>query len=395
MKLDILRGDFDKLGLSKLSAERVRSTNYHLTDYMEEALIRHATLAQTFGIRKEEIAALRKNEAGFRKLMGTPFMAVVPTITAAEDWKALVAGRTTTLAVDKVQVQMPILDSVDKILLYHNNRAYVWLMVELLHASMLAAPLLGISLELAHYLRGLPQHQLDLAVNRIQFPLFRWRISDPFFFIEHSADRVSYDLLGHYFMRFSQLRVEKPEGKQGWTHLRLDRLQTDVYCMMLTAMGCRASSVASLLSINSAKARKIYIEHHGESSPCGQMPSSVAWHFESSNARIQSTVFLWLYRICISQDAKVPEALIAAYNVTAQAFASDLRLTADRASYLARTMAEESEVSLAACRCCGTDYLIANSGSRIELSRSYACPVCSGTLSAAPWRRRRRGGDAQ
>src|SRR5438105_15883210 len=118
MKLDILRGDFDKLGLAKLSAERIRSTNYHLTDYMEEALIRHAAFAQTFGIRKEEIEALRRNEPAFRKVMGMPFMTVVPTIGAVADWKSLVSGRTTTLAVDKIKHQTPVLDSVDKILLY-------------------------------------------------------------------------------------------------------------------------------------------------------------------------------------------------------------------------------------------------------------------------------------
>ncbi|KAI3611789.1 hypothetical protein D8I24_0047 (plasmid) [Cupriavidus necator H850] len=394
MKLDILRGDFDKLGLARLSAERIRSTNYHLTDYMEEALIRHAAFAQTFGIRKEEIEALRRNEPAFRKVMGMPFMTVVPTIGAVADWKSLVSGRTTTIAVDKIKHQTPVLDSVDKILLYHNNRAYVWLMVELLHASILAAPLLGISLELAQYLRELPQHHLDLAVSRIQFPIFRWRIAEPVFFIEHGSDRTSYDLLGHYFMQFSQARAEKTEAKQDWTRLRLERLQSDVYCRMLTAMGCRASSVASLLSINPAKARKIYLEHHGASSTCGQMPSSVAWHFESSTARVQSTLFLWLYRICVSEGANVPEALIAAYNVTQQTFDVDLRLTADRASYLARTMAEESELSLAACRNCGTDYLIANSAPRIELSRSYSCPACFGTLSSAPWRRRNRGGES-
>ncbi|MFS8981160.1 FlhC family transcriptional regulator [Cupriavidus necator] len=394
MKLNIMRGDFDKVGLAKLSAERIRSTNYHLTDYMEEALIRHAAFASTFGIRKEEIESLRKNEPAFRMLMGMPFMTVVPTINSVEDWKSIVSGRTTTVAVDKIRQQTPALDSVDKILLYHNNRAYVWLMVELLHASILAAPLLGISLELAEYLRYLPQHHLDLAVSRIQFPIFRWRIAEPVFFIEHGADRTSYDLLAHYFMRFSQIDLGKQEGKQEWTRLRLDRLQTDVYGRLLTGMGCRASSVASLLSINPAKARKLYLEQQGESSPCGQMPSSVAWHFESSSARVQSTVFLWLYRVCANTGANVPEALIAAYDVVAQTFGSDLRLTADRATYLARTMAEESELSLAACRACGTDYLIANSAPRIELSRSYACPACSGTLSSSPWRRRQRGGES-
>lgn len=388
MKIDILRGDFDKLGLSKVSAERIRSTNYHLTDYMEEALIRHQSFAQTFGLKKEDIETLRQNEPSFRKLMGAPFMVVSPTLGDVADWKSVIGGGTTTIAVDKIRQQTPSLDSVDKILLYYNNRAYVWLLVELLHASILAAPLLGISLELANYLRELPQHQLDIAVSRIHFPVFRWRLADPVVLIEYAADRMSYDLLGHYFMRFSQLRIEKLEGRQDWTHLRLDRLRSDVYCSLLTGMKCRASSVASLLNLNAAKARKAYIENHGQSSPCGQMPSSVAWHFESANTRVQSTLFLWLYRICISMEANVPEALIAAYNVTERALEPDLRLTPDRASYLARTMAVESEVSLAPCRSCGTDYLIANSASRIELSRSYACPACSGVLSMAPTRRR-------
>jgi hypothetical protein len=132
MKIDILRGDFDKLGLSKVSAERIRSTNYHLTDYMEEALIRHQSFAQTFGLKKEDIETLRQNEPSFRKLMGSPFMVVSPTLGDVADWKSLIGGGTTTIAVDKVRQQTPSLDSVDKILLYYNNRAYVWLLVELL-----------------------------------------------------------------------------------------------------------------------------------------------------------------------------------------------------------------------------------------------------------------------
>jgi len=391
MKLNLMRGDFEKLGLSRKSAERVRSTNYHLTDYMGEALLRHPSFAETFGVKKEEVDRLRDNPEYFRKLMAGPFMVVIPTLTEIADWQCLIRGSTTTLAVDKVKRQMPILESLDKAMLYYNNRAYIWLMAELLNASILAAPLLGMSQELATYLRDLPQHELDLAVSRITFPLFRWRLQDQVFFMEYSTNRMSSELLAHYFMRFPHLRAARPEKRQEWTYLRLDRLHTDVYCSLLTIMGCRASSVSSLLNIPAAKARKTYMEIHGQSSPCGQMPSSVGWFFEKTPARVQATLFLWLYRLCLNQDANVPEALIAAYNILEKAFSSDLRLAPDRACYLARATAEETEVSIAPCRSCGTDYLIANAGPKIELSGSFCCPSCNGTLSAPA--RGRRGDD--
>ncbi|MCM2248733.1 hypothetical protein, partial [Klebsiella pneumoniae] len=87
---------------------------------------------------------------------------------------------------------------------------------------ILAAPLLGISKELAVYLRSLPQHVLDLAISRVDFPMFRWRLDSKRFWIDFETARVSPDAIGHHFLATVPMRADRIEAKQSWSNLRLD-----------------------------------------------------------------------------------------------------------------------------------------------------------------------------
>lgn len=78
--------------------------------------------------------------------------------------------------------------------------------------------------------------------------------------------------------------------------------------------------------------------------------------------------------------ANVPESLIAAYDLFDKFFGTASKISADRACHICRTLSTEATLELSPCRACRTPYLIANAAPRIELSHTFSCPGCSGTL---------------
>lgn len=381
---------FNGLKLSRMTQDRIRSANYYLTDFLTEALGSHRDFELTLRVSKKNLDSIRTNEAAYRDLMGTSFLVVTPTLTEVNDWKSLTDHTTSTLAIDKLRKDTPRLNGQDQIRLFYNNRQYLWMLVELLHTSVLAAPLLGISQELADYLRKVPQHVLDLGIAQVEFPIFRWRISSKLFWTEYQSDRVSPEALAHYFLASTPVRADRLEHKHSWSNLRLHRYQSKVYSEMLIRQHCRASTVGSLLAISPATSRRLYMEIHGVSSPSGKVPSSLNWYFEAPTYRQQATMMVSLYRMALATGANVPAAFIAAFDVMQSLFGSDLKLTADRACHICRAMASSAEVELAPCRICSTPYLIANTGPRIELSHNFACPSCSASLSHQTVAKRKR-----
>ena len=82
---------------------------------------------------------------------------------------------------------MPTVDVLTAREIYYYNCTYVSLLKDVLHMSVVAAPLLGISFELAEYLMDLPIGRLEAAIGAITFPLFRWRFAEQLFWTEYSA----------------------------------------------------------------------------------------------------------------------------------------------------------------------------------------------------------------
>ncbi|BDB30094.1 MULTISPECIES: FlhC family transcriptional regulator [Cupriavidus] len=372
--------EFERLRLTRMTCDRIRSANYHLTDHLAELLGAHPELEQMLHIGKGGVDKVRKAEATQRDLMGTPFLVVVPTLSEVQDWRCLSENTTTTLAVDTLRSQLPGWTNDDKLRLFYNNRHYIWLMVELLHVSILAAPLLGITKELAEYLRSLPQHVLDTAIARVDFPIFRWRLHSKTFWIDFDSSRLGTDSKGHHFLTSTPLRADRLATKNSWTNLRLEPFQKKVYSEMMVRSYCRASTITSLLGITSTRTRKLFHLIHGKSSPSGQLPTSTAWYFEHPTHRLQATTIVTLYRIALAFGANVPEAFIAAYDLFEKFFGTSSKISADRACHICRTMSTDAQLELAPCRVCRTPYLIANAAPRIELSHAFSCPGCSGLL---------------
>ena len=380
MQLQSPTADFERLQITRMTRDRIRSANYHLTDHLAEVLAHHPQLESVLQIGHGEVERVRKAEATQRELMGTPFLVVVPTLMDVQDWRSLAENTTTTLAIDTLRSNMPSWSNDDKLRLLYNNRHYIWLMVELLHVSILAAPLLGITKELAEYLRSLPQHVLDLAIARVDFPIFKWRLNSKTFWIDFDTGRIVPETLAHHFLMSTPLRADRMIGKHSWTRLGLSSMPKKVYCELLIRQKCRASTVASLLGTSPTYTRGLFQQIHGESWPSGQLPTSTAWYFEHATHRLQATVVVSLYRFAQAFGANVPESLIAAYDLFDKFFGTASKISADRACHICRTLSTEATLELSPCRACRTPYLIANAAPRIELSHTFSCPGCSGTL---------------
>ena len=366
----------DGLHLPRWLVEKNQRTNYALCDFIHLTLMRHRLAENVFGVSKQQMDNLKQNDTAMGTLMNMPFLAVSPTLTDIQDWRSLIDSTPSTLAVESVRSAMPRVDELVGRDIYHYNRTYVQILKDVLHMSVLAAPLLGISLELAEFLRALPIDRLEVGIQGMKFPLFRWRFNDPLFWHEYAAGWLTAESVAHYIMQTSPIKAGTLAHKQSWSTLRLDRAENERFSDALMLQGCRASTVADLFKLNQANARKRYREIHGVSSRCGNKPHSLTYYVENTVQRLQATAYAWLYRCALACDANIPEALIAANDLIAKFFGTRLRIGADRGWHLTRTMAMDARLRMEPCRNCGTHYVLANNDSKIELGMDFTCSGC-------------------
>ncbi|GLC91950.1 hypothetical protein Tamer19_13580 [Cupriavidus sp. TA19] len=358
--------------------DRTLSANLRLSTALVNTLAVKPMFESIFGAKKDDLQALRDSVEQSSTVLGSPFLAFAPTLETPADWACFTEGSTSTLTFDRLAMKTPELTPVDKMLLEQYNRLYVGALYDVLNISVLAAPLLGISNELADYLRTLPQHRVELAISSRAIPLFKWRFSNSMFWAEASGGRMSSELMAHYLMVHSPVRADKLSHSGAWGGLRIARPLQEAYAEAFVYFKCRAKGVASLFNMNVTAVRKMYLRIHGESSPSGHSPTSSAWYLDSAGKRLQSTFHLWLFRSALSTEASIPEAFIAAVNVSQHMFGDESKVPAERAFHLLRSMATEHELDVRACRTCSTAYLTAIG----DLAHSVLCPCCSGTLSS-------------
>lgn len=354
------------------------SANLRLSTAMVNTLAVKPMFEPIFGAKKDDLQALRDSVGQSSIVLGSPFLAFAPTLETSADWACFIEGSTSTLTFDRLAMKTPALTPVDKMLLEQYNRLYVGALYDVLNMSVLASPILGISNELADYLRTVPQHRVELAISSRAVPLFKWRFANPMFWAEASGGRMSSELMAHYLMVHSPVKAEKLAHSGAWGSLRIARPLQEAFAEAFLYFKCRAKGVASLFNISVKTVRQMYLRIHGESSPSGHSPTSSAWYLDSAGKRLQSTFHLWLFRSALSMEASVPEAFIAAVDNGKHMFGEESKLTADRAFHLLRSMATEHELDVRACRTCGTGYLTAMG----DLAHSVLCPCCSGTLSS-------------
>ncbi|TCK32492.1 transcriptional activator FlhC [Paraburkholderia sp. BL8N3] len=368
------------ISLPKFLAEKIQRTNYALTDVMHNVLARYHEAEEFFGVSRENMNKFKAHALPKAKLMNMPFLALSPALQDPRDWETFVDDVLLSPTVERLTAAMPVVDGVTARDIFHYNCTYVSLLKDVLHISVLTAPLLGISFELATYLMELPIGRLEAAIGAISFPLFRWRFDEQIFWHEYSAGWLTDESVAHYLMSTSNLKSTALPYANLWSDLRLDRAQRDVYARMLMMQGVRASTATNLFGLNQTKTRNTYKQIHGVSSPCGCNPSSLTWYVDHPVNRLQATLLVWLYRCGLKNKASIPEALIAANDIVAKMFGENLIITADRANHLTRSMAMDSRLTMAPCRTCGTDYVISNGEAKIELAKDFVCPGCSYSL---------------
>jgi len=374
---------------------QIQVANFSLVDHMRWLLKQDSRFNEVFNVERKEIEQLQLNQSSLRNLLRAPFLMVEPTLRTVEDWRCFVDNTATTVAVDVLRRKTPQLDSLMAYAVNQQNSTFVSLIMQVLNVSVMSAPLLGISTEVAKYLMSVPHHKLHVAVGRMkELPLFRWRFNSPTFWWEFAGSTLTDETIAHQIMLTSPSRVgELPYAAQ-WGDLRLGRLKNEAYASAMMAYGLRASTASNLFGMNQHSMRIRYSEIHGKSSPCGNTATSLSWFVETPVHRLHATVYAWLYRSATAMGANPAEALIATNDVYDRLFGGNRVIMPDRGWNLIRSMAADARLTVAPCRTCNTHYVVSNNDTKIEMHSRFTCPACNQQLSAKKRAARRPGNDA-
>lgn len=391
MQANPSRSIFEQFILPNWVQDRALSANLRISNYVVNAVAVRPELERIFRVKHNDLFSFRSDQENSNKVFCTPFLAFAPALSSVADWRSFIEGSIPTITLDRLQSALPAdLSIVERLALEHTNRSYITALYDMLNMSVLAAPLVGISNELAAYLRSVPQHEMDVAISERLVPLFHWRFDDEMFWLETHAGRLSRELVAHYLMESSPMHTDKLPHSEPWGKFRLENFVRDALFEAFLDFGCRAKSVSSLFNTSLEFTRDAYRRIHGKSSPSGQPPSSLTWFIETPQRRVQSTFQMWLFRSAIAREVSTPESFVATMDINKTFFAEDCKVPPERSMHLARSMAMTEELAVWPCRKCGTPYLASNSSERIELLHSFTCPCCNGTLTATRGGNRRR-----
>ncbi len=374
---------------------QIQWANFYLVDHMKWLLKQDGRFNEVFNVERKEIEQLQLNQSSLRNLLRAPFLMVEPTLQTVEDWRCFVDNTATTIAVDVLRRKTPQLDSLMAYAVNQQNSTFVSLVTQVLNVSVMGAPLLGISTEVAKYLMSVPHHKLHVAMGRMkELPLFRWRFNSPTFWWEFAGSTLTDETIAHQIMLTSPSRVGELPYAAHWGDLRLGRLKNEAYASALMAYGLRASTASNLFGMNQHSMRIRYHEIHGKSSPCGNTATSLSWFVETPVHRLHATVYAWLYRSATAMGVNPAEALIATNDVYDRLFGGNRVIMPDRGWNLIRSMAADARLTIAPCRTCSTHYVVSNNDTKIEMHSRFTCPACNQQLGAKKRAARRPNSDA-
>lgn len=372
----------DRFYLQQWAAKQFEAINFDLVEHMHSMLVRDARYSEIYAVDRKQLDHLKHNQESLRNLMRAPFLMFEPTLENVEDWRCLIEGAPTTVAVDNLRRSVPPAEGLAKHLIQQHNRSFLDLVTGVIHMCALSAPLLGMRHDLAKYLATVPVLDLRLALERIgALPLYRWRFDSPMFWYEFTAKTLTPEMVAHQIMLTAPEKSGSLPRASASGEPRMERSRNEMYAAAMMAHGCRASTVANLFRLPPNAMRNLYYEIHGESSKCGNLPTSLTWATESASNRVQASFFTWLYRSAVAEGANHAEALIATYDIYGRFFVQSPLISADRGNLMIRAMAADTRLTVSPCRSCSTHYVLANSENKIEMSHSWDCPACTGQLA--------------
>lgn len=375
--------------------EQIQVANFNMVDHMKWLLQQDSRFSEVFNVEQKDLDQLQLNQLSLRNLLRAPFLMVEPTLQTVEDWRCFVDDTATTVAVDILRRKTPELDALASYAVGHQNVAFLSLATQILNMSVLAAPMLGITSEVAKYLLNVPSYRLNLALQRMNgLPLFRWRFNSQSFWYEFVGSTLTDEMIAHQIMFTSPERVGELPGDARWGELRLGRAKNEAFAGALLAHGLRASTATALFNLTQNHTRGLYFKIHGKSSPCGNTANSLPWFVETPQHRLHATVYAWLYRSAIAMGALPPEALIATNDVYDRLFNGNRVISADRGWNLIRSMAADTRLTIAPCRTCSTHYVVSNNDAKIEMHNRFSCPSCQQQLGMKRRAARRKTHDA-
>jgi Flagellar transcriptional activator (FlhC) len=373
----------ERLYVPQWLTDQVQVANFDLVDHMRWMLLTDGRLNEVYRVEQKEIDHLRQNERSLRNLLRTPFLMVAPTLETVEDWRCFIDQTPTTLAVDKLRRSMPPLGSLPLFSVQQYNRHFVDLVTSVLNMSVLCAPLLGITTELARYLISVPAYKMRFALREMDnLALFRWRFVSPTFWYEFTADTLTDEAVAHQIMLTSPIRPGELSPGMAWSELRLERARNETFAAAMMAHGCRASTASALFRLTQNEMRQLYVRIHGKSSTMGNSANSLPWFVKTPQHRLHATVYAWLYRSAIDMHANAAEALIATNDIYGRLFGGNQLISPDRGYNLTRSMVADSRLALAPCRSCSTHYVVSNNDTKIEMHNSFVCPSCAQRLGS-------------
>ena len=240
----------ERLYIQDWLLDQIQVTNFELVDHMKLMLQQDGRFNEVFQVERKEIEHLKHNQSSLRNLLRTPFLMVEPTLQTVEDWRCFVDETPTTLTVDILRRKTPELDSLGNYAVGNSNRLFLSLVTQVIHMSVLCAPLLGITNELAQYLASVPPWKLHFALGRMKgLPLFRWRFNSPTFWYEFAASSLTDETIAHQIMLTSPIRSGDLPLIAGWSELRLERARNEIYAAAMMAHGLRASTASTLFRL--------------------------------------------------------------------------------------------------------------------------------------------------
>jgi hypothetical protein len=368
-----------RLVLPHSAAENIEILNRSIADHLYLALRNQPSMSELVGVTAENLAKFDAAGPVKRALLSSPFLLVEPVLCTERDWKALIENKRTD-TIEKLMDSLPPRNEVTGLTIYFQNKTYISLIKDLLNSTILAAPICGLSLEVADYLMSVPRYALERALSDTKYPLFRWRFNNASFWFDVERGCLDADGIGHYLMMTSSIRADALPSAEKEPSQTYSRLENETYADLYLRLGARTSTVKSLFNVTSFTSRPTFKRYHGQPSPVGKIPASVSWTVINSRNRLQSSVFVWLYRTALAVSKSVADAHVASVTLCRQHFGDNFALSFDRAFNLAKTMAADSTAAVAACRNCATPYVIANTQTNVELPHLFTCPSCLGTL---------------
>ena len=227
----------ERLYLPRWIAEKIRTINYDLVDHMREVLISNPVFNAIYRVEVKEIDHLRRNHKSLGTLLAAPFLMLSPSLHTVEDWRCFVDATPTTRAVDELLRKMPAeRGGLTTQAIQLHNRQFVDVIRSVANTSILSAPLLGMTPDLARYLGDLPGYKLRTALERIRdLPLFQWRFTTPAFWFEFTANDLLYDQVAHHIMSTTPFRAGELPHTANWADLRLGRETHEMYAAALMA----------------------------------------------------------------------------------------------------------------------------------------------------------------